>query len=161
MTLVTVLAFDPGGHTGWAMWRAEKLVNDKGVPEYYNEFTNSGCFEDKNHHEKIVALIELQRTEVFHLVTESFLDRPGRNTSTELISRDYIGAMSLWSQQHNVRLIQQNAAVAKGFITDKKLKAMGHWSPNKHSRDAMRHMFFFMINNLQMTHLVESWKELA
>lgn len=161
MTMVTVLAFDPGGHTGWAMWRAEKLVNDKGVPEYYNEFTNSGCFEEKDHHEKLIALIELQRTEVFHLITEAFLDRPGRQVATELIARDYIGAMSLWCQQNDCRLIKQNAATAKGFISDKKLKAMGYWSPNRHSRDAMRHMLYYMITNLQMTHLVESWKGLV
>ncbi len=160
MTLVTVLAFDPGGHTGWAMWRAEKLVNNDGVPEYYNIVSNAGCFEEKSHHEKIVNLIELMRTEVFHLITESFLDRPSKATSTELIARDYIGVMDLWSQQNNVHLHKQTSAMAKAFITDPKLKAMGIWSTNKHSRDALRHMYFYMINSMQMTLLVESWKNL-
>jgi predicted 2-oxoglutarate/Fe(II)-dependent dioxygenase YbiX len=161
MTIVTVLAFDPGGSTGWAMWQAEKILNPEGKPEYFNEYTNSGCFDDKDHHEKIIALIELQRTEVFHLITEAFLNRPEKATASELISRDYIGVMTLWAKQNDVRLIQQSSAMAKTFINDKKLKAMGYWSTNKHARDAYRHMLFFMINNLQMTHLVDSWKELA
>lgn len=161
MTLVTVIAFDPGGSTGWAMWRAEKLVNDKGLPEYYNEVTNSGCFDEQDHHEKIVDLLELQRTEVYHVITEAFLDRPGRNTSTELISRDYIGVMHLWCKQNDQPLHQQSAVMAKKFITDQKLRKMGFWSTNKHSRDALRHMLFYMINTMQMHHLVETWKELA
>lgn len=161
MTLVTVLALDPGGSTGWAMWRAEKLVNAEGIAEYYNEFTTSGCFTDPDHHETLIALIELQRTEVFHLITESFINRPEKATQSELISRDYIGAMTLWCKQNDVRLHQQSSALAKTFVTDKKLKAMGYWSTNKHSRDALRHMLFYMINTLQMTHLVESWKTLT
>lgn len=163
MSVVTVLAFDPGGTTGWAAWRGDKIVNPDGIPEYFNEQWWSGEIGPEPHHMKVVELCELMRTEVFHLVTESFEFRQGttKRTGLDLSSKEYIGVMTLWCDQNGVQLHQQTAALGKGFITDRKLKAMNLYDTGmKHARDAKRHLLYYMINNMQMVHLVESWKDL-
>lgn len=162
MSQLTVLAFDPGGTTGWARYKADKIVSPDGVAEYFNEKWEFGHLEG-DHHSKLVFLIEFSRTEIFHLVTESFEFRQGttRRTGLDLSSKEYIGVMKHWCQENDVKLNQQTAALAKVFVTDKKLKAMDLWSKNKHSRDAARHLIFYMVNRLGMKHLISSWEGLS
>jgi hypothetical protein len=161
MSTMTVIAFDPGGTTGWASYQATKILNDEGVAEYYDIKWNFGTLGPDRHHQQLTDLLELSETDIYHVVCESFDDRPEKQSATEMISRDYIGVISLWGQQSKHPIHMQTASMAKGFVTDKKLKVMDLWSLSKHSRDATRHLILYMVTNLQMTWLVHPWKELT
>ena len=161
MGTLTVLAFDPGGTTGWAMYQATKIINPEGEPEYFDEVWSFGELGPGRHHKDIDYMLDMQRTEIYHVVTESFDNRPEKTTASELISRDYIGVMSLWGQRNHHPVHQQTSSMAKGFVDDKKLKVMNLWSSSKHSRDATRHLILYMVTQLQMTKLVNSWEQLT
>jgi hypothetical protein len=143
------------------MYRATKILDPEGKAEYFDESWSFGTLGPEKHHLELETLLELHRTDIYHVITESFQDRPGKQTATELISRDYIGVIDLWGRKNECRVIKQTVSMAKGFVSDDKLKAMDLWSSSKHSRDATRHLVLYMVNKLQMTWLVDSWEKLT
>lgn len=161
MTIVTVLAFDPGGTTGWSSYKATRMIDPDGNVEWYDELHTCGSLGPKEHHKALETLIELSRTEVFHLVSESFEFRQGKQrTGLNLMSREYIGVMKNWCQSNDQQLHLQTAAMGKGFVDDRKLKIMDLWCTNKHSRDARRHLIFYMVNKMQRHDMIQSWRNL-
>lgn len=53
-----------------------------------------------------------------------------------------IGWLDLWCEEHRVQFTLRNAAAAKSFATDDKLKALDWYNrtPDGHANDAARHM---------------------
>lgn len=155
-----IIAFDPGGTTGWASYSAFAIddVNGNGTRTYHNETWAQGQLGPEEHHGQLNALLELQRVKDYTLVSESFEFRNRARDGLELISREYIGVIKLFAEEEEVSLYMQTAAQGKGFITDRKIKAAGLWHPGwKHAMDATRHLLFHMVNKQRRMDLVERW----
>jgi hypothetical protein len=183
MTNFTVLAFDPGGATGWAMYQAEKVPLPLSTGDYTDmggviristswqsyEMTEEkytcGTFDYKEHHLALGAFIERQVVQETYVVSESFEFRQGttKRTGLDLSSREYIGVMKYICADRDIPFTQQTAALGKGFVSDDKLKASGLWiggRDNRHAMDAYRHLIYFMVNKLRRHDLVKAWKGL-
>lgn len=155
---VTILAFDPGGSTGWAAFRAVKVWPDKGsIPDYLLTEYECGWFGPNKHHKTLYDFMvrESLVCEQLHIVTESFEYRNESRAGLVLMSRDYIGVIELYAQQHptECRLVMQSPAQAKGFTSNANLKKLGLYVPGdemKHSMDAYRHLFWYLIHNVKI-----------
>lgn len=155
-----ILALDPGGTTGWAMWQEGGWdeQREEVVPELYTE----GQIGPSQHHYLLWQYLKSVRAG-FNLtvVCESFEFRQqAQRNNLNLMSKEYIGIVKLFGEIERINVVFQTAAMAKPFITDAKLKVMGRWVPGKkHSNDAYRHLLYYMITHGHQD-LVESWKNL-
>jgi hypothetical protein len=162
-----IIALDPGGTTGWATYTAERMDNDEGDSEYYDEKWFQGQLEGPEHHRRLYDLLEWQRVQEYHVVCESFefrnLDRRDRDNIV-LVSREYIGVTKLYCMNEQVPLTMQTASLAKGFLPDKgphankKIKAADLWKPGwPHAMDATRHLLYYLVQRENRLDLVERW----
>lgn len=160
-----VLAFDPGGATGWAT----ACYNGESHPWWIE----SGTFWEPEHHhiieDKILTdclgyLSNDNQVQPLTVVTESFEfrqnpDSANQRRGLELVSREYIGVMKLACRKVSVPIVQQMPAHALHFMTDEKLKKMGHLKTPlhdcRHQNDALRHLFFYLISTLH----VKEWRD--
>jgi hypothetical protein len=137
-----VIAFDPGGTTGWSTYSAHKSGST-----YTQEEWACGHLDQPNHHQQLKILLGNQRVRTYKVVCEKFNDRPGATNSVNLIARDYIGVVELYCQEEGIELHRQMPATAKGFVKDKNMRAMGLFVRNwKHAMDARRHLLWFLIH---------------
>ena len=157
-----LMAFDPGGTTGVAILNATGL--ESGIP--------TPVFEHLGPYIHRLELWDmLNEVKPTHLIYETFEFRNKARDNLELISRDYIGIIGLWSDLNPTRLYKQSAAQAKGFIKDSgpnanvPLKRLGWYVPGKkHAMDAARHMAYFLVNGphhdgrLRMDMLKVGWR---
>lgn len=164
-----IVALDPGGSTGWAMWQ------DKTMPLGFgpdNKFI-CGQFGPDDHHEELYAFLESMQTQDFKIVCESFEFRQHDNfrDNVNLMSREYIGVAKLFAKQRmSFPVVFQTAGAAKGFIPDKakhgleanaKLKVMELYVPGKkHAMDAMRHLVTYMVQKQTRHDLIQCWQKL-
>jgi hypothetical protein len=148
-----VIALDPGGTTGWAVWTMEA----NGDMDWH-----LGQLGPEDHHELLYALLERETIHDFTVVCESFEFRQSRQRDNiNLMSREYIGIAKLYEQERKNPVVFQTAAMAKSFVTDQKLKSMHLWHPGKkHAMDAMRHLVYYLVNKEKQYNLLESWEEL-
>ena len=139
-----LMAFDPGGTTGVAILNLTGL--ESGIP--------TPILAQLGPHTHRLELWDIMNEyNPTHVVYESFEFRNKARDNLELISRDYIGIIGLWSDLNPTRLYKQSAAQAKGFIKDTgpnanvPLKRLGWYVPGKkHAMDAVRHLTYFLIN---------------
>jgi len=76
------------------------------------------------------------------IVLESFEFRKDKEREyIDYSTGEYVGVCKLCAAKNDYALVVQNAATAKGFWTDNKLKRVGLYSvcDTRHTRDAMRH----------------------
>ena len=139
-----LMAFDPGGTTGVAILNLTGLVS--GIPTPV--FAHLGP-----HTHRLELWDMMNKYKPTHVIYESFEFRNKARDNLELISRDYIGIIGLWSDLNPTRLYKQSASQAKGFIKDigpnanVPLKRLGWYMPGKkHAMDAVRHMVYFLVN---------------
>lgn len=153
-----LLVFDPGGATGWAYYQI-----------WYDGLHSitSGTFWQEEHHDTIRDIIELNaglKNVPLTVITESFEfrqtpDSAKKRRGLELVSREYIGVMKLVCKDNNIKLVQQMPAHALSFMTDERLEKMGHLCTplhdRRHENDALRHLFFYLIQTLK----VPEWRD--
>lgn len=157
-----IVALDPGGTTGWAMWQDQ--AGGKTATMWDHFFC--GQIGPEEHHEELYELLERFQTHDFTVISETFDFRQHDNfrTGVNLISREYIGVAKLFALQrmHNSPpVVLQTPASAKTFVTDEKLKVMGLWVPGKqHARDALRHLIYYLVNKEKMYNLIKPWRNL-
>lgn len=167
-----VLAFDPGGTTGWSSYTAERMPAVDGPEEYLQEKWQCGQIGPGDHHLALDRFLGSQQTQEFVVVCESFefrnTDKRHRD-NISLISREYIGVIKRFHQQRmeghrGQHLVMQTAGLAKSFIPDtgsmanKKIKDAGLWYPNsKHAMDATRHLLWYLVNRDNREDLVRRW----
>lgn len=166
MANFTILAFDPGGTTGWALFQADRIVTPDSMVEYYNVKHTCGHLGPEPHHKRLYDFMGYCVTETTHFVTESFEYRNRERPGLELISREYIGVMRYFGEERTYPIIQQTAS--QGKITDKSfvrkgnLQKLGLWETGfKHAMDARGHLLYYMINNVHVMRdelLQKGWK---
>lgn len=140
-----LLSLDPGGTTGWAVYNP--LIGD----------VQCGQLGPDKHHLELATFINdlfietMDENKVLQIICESFEFRNSVNKDKiELISREYIGVVELFSQQFSIPVEYQMASHAKTFIGDVKLKRMGWYDETvglTHTRDALRHLLRYMVVN--------------
>jgi hypothetical protein len=142
-TAYQVLAFDPGGTTGWAIFcvHPDAMEGDPEIPIAPNiEWWTAGQFTG-GIHEQADEMVELVASwPSARLVTESF---KLRQAHAEL-SPVELNAIVSWAVRPRY-FVFQNPALAMGMVTDDRQKDWGFWIPGKeHARDAVKHGLTFL-----------------
>lgn len=137
-----IIAFDPGGTTGWACY-----TDEIGCKRFYG----SGEYGPHPHHVELHNLLEVQQPDV--VVCERF-DYVGGKVTVDLMAPQYIGVMELWVRMNGamslspsrVPLVMQSRSL-KDFWDNGKLKALDLYRPQSqmpHANDAMRHLLVYL-----------------
>lgn len=158
MNLPNILALDPGGTTGYCLFRpALQMLPDRGH-----------LGPEEHHLDLWKFLADIYKATVgtpdkpeeLHIVCEQFEFRQTERHRDFInyIPREYIGVVKLFYQTtrssqylspQTPQLHFQSAAQAKGFWTDEKIKKLGLWVPGqKHAMDATRHYLYYRVFTL-------------
>lgn len=132
----TILCFDPGHTTGWAVFKGAALADSGEIGTHSIEEVLENAYPLIDEHEPWVVVMEDYRV---------YKWRAKHHVGSELLTVQVIGAIAMLCTQLQVNdLIKQPAHVAKGFCTDKKLKEWGYHQPGmRHARDAIRHGCYY------------------
>jgi hypothetical protein len=156
MTTLTVIALDPGGTTGWSMFRTSLIEIDGALPEMYDAKWTQGQLGPHEHHSELYTFLELMTTQRTYIITESFEYRNRARAGLDLSSKEYIGVTKLFVQQRGLEgfYYEQTASQAgvggHGFVKDGNIKKLGLWNAghvNRHANDATRHLLWWLINS--------------
>lgn len=131
-TPTTVLALDPGGHTGWAIY-------DNG---HFRSGEFTGPFE-----EQALKLCDLfYYNNPAQVVCESYtITQRTAKLSQQHEAIMLIGMTRWFVNRAHTQLAMQTPATAKSFATDAKLKVMNWYrSANGHANDAARHLLTWL-----------------
>jgi hypothetical protein len=164
---LTVLGLDPGGTTGWCMYRAE-IPNQ--APHVYNkEEWLHGELGPGEHHLRLLDFLSCMHTDNFIIVCESFEFRQGKQRDNIVLdSKEYIGVVKLYGQSceathHGASLpnvVFQTASYGKGFWYPRipgtkrrdptKLKTVGlYQTGSTHMNDATSHVLQYLTFRMQ------------
>jgi hypothetical protein len=142
-----VIALDPGGTTGWAVFRD-------------GHFYRAGELEGQ-HHRQLHQLLYKETVgsddeAPYYLIFERFDHR--NNEFAKLISVEYIGVIKLFLQQYpHVHGVPQGSSI-KTFADEKKLSATKWYIEYKkpHARDAARHLLYWLVEG---THMHDDYRD--
>lgn len=167
MTTFTALAIDPGGTTGWAYYRAEKMVDPfddlKAYPgdiaiadmseipqeavEWYDEEWTCGQLGPEDHADELLTLLELNHTAEYQVIVERFVPRPGKIGAKLEPAPRYITIAEMFCKERGLEMHLQNVGQVKPFVKDANIKKLGLWTPSqRHAMDGMRHLLFWLCN---------------
>src|SRR3954465_5859896 len=180
-----VLAFDPGGTTGWAQAVLPGPIKDV---ELSDIVLLTGEFGPEPHHQEIYEFLTEKRHVGFELsvpereepvyteadleiVFEPFHYRQnivgegeGFRGKVELISAEYIGVIKLACAQLGLTYYDRfTPGEAKRYVTDQKLELLG-WlqeprHPMRHRNDALRQLVKYLIVKRGIQHpLTTVWR---
>mgnify|MGYP003909278273 CR=1 FL=1 len=172
-----VLAFDPGGTTGWAhAWihpEMLEVVTSETITMGDIGLT-TGEFGPNNHHRQLYDFItknqydQLSPLEIacepFHYRQNVVEDGGKFRGKVELISAEYIGVIRLACQQFGLEYYDRfTPGEAKAYVTDKKLELLG-WlqtpkHPMRHRNDALRQLVKYLIVKKRVQHpITTAWR---
>jgi hypothetical protein len=161
-----VLAFDPGGTTGWAQ---AELLHTVDV-ELSDILIHTGEFGPKPHYQEIYEFIrQIQPREVvfepFHYRQNVVGEGERFRGKVELISGEYIGIIKLACAQLGLTYYDRfTPGEAKRYVPDKKLELLG-WlqeprHPMRHRNDALRQLVKYLIVKRGIQHpLTTAWRK--
>jgi len=129
-----ILAFDPGGETGWAFY------------SYETDTIESGVLHGE-HHQKLLQFLHEYAPET--IVYERFDYRPYKK-HIELEAVEYIGVIKLYSQMTKCPLIKQQQLKDTNNIWDNdKLKLLNLYTQAiTHPNDAVRQLLYYITYGL-------------
>ena len=146
-----IMAFDPGGTTGWTHFGIRRNFNEKipvdfcwsAPPRVADHILGQGQIDEPMHYRALWELLEEREPDI--VICERF-DNSG-NEFAKIVSAEYIGVIKLWCGLHSKMLIMQGADVMT-FSVDKigplGLKVLpAGWV---HMNDSMCHMLYFLAN---------------
>jgi hypothetical protein len=179
LTPFNVLAFDPGGTTGWAqailaphMFVAPDLVRLGDIE------LHTGEFGPKEHHDELyqslvhwahdASVFELPPPEIvsepFHYRQNVVEEGEKFRGKVELISAEYIGVIRLACAQLGLPYYDRfTPGEAKRYVPNKKLELLG-WlqrplDPMRHRNDALRQLVKYLIVKRGVRHpLTTAWR---
>lgn len=143
-----VIAFDPGGVTGWAAMKVHPLALTE--PEQYRvldniEWMSMGQFVGGERDQVNQMLDMIREWPGAAVVIEDFILRELRQ-DRNLLSPVRITAAFRYAAGPELRDFLQQPALAMSTMTDDRLKALGYYERTvgqQHARDALRHLFTF------------------
>lgn len=133
-----LIAFDPGGTTGWC------IVDYTPLGAFSSErFTACGQLGDQ-HYVQLYDLLTVQRPNI--IVCERF-DYVGGKTNVDLMAKEYIGVIELWVRKNSpprLPVVMQSRSL-KDFWDNDKLKKLGLYKRGMpHANDAIRHTLVWL-----------------
>lgn len=134
--MTSVLAVDPGGTTGFCLWRGTEDWKAWAEPE--------PRLAAATIHTRLAARdIDVLIMENFYITKFTAQKSQDGKVSIELI-----GVGWYLAPLYDVAFVLQPPSDAKHFATDAKLKAMGMWTKGvDHPRDATRHALLYVARN--------------
>lgn len=171
-----VLAFDPGGTTGWAHSMLSGPVPEP--VELKHIYLTTGELGPDPHHERLFNMLhEMSKIEEsadpwqeiapLEVVSEPFHFRQHKDNprqGLELVSCEYIGVIRLACAQLGLTYYDRfTPGEAKTYVTDKKLDLLGWLQepvyPMRHRNDALRQLVKYLIVRKNIRHPITSaWK---
>lgn len=160
-----VLAFDPGGTTGWAFASLQKTKD----VELEDIQIWTGEFGPESHHQELYdSLIKDGRAACprLEVVSEPFHFRQHKDNprqGLELVSCEYIGVMRLACAQLGLTYYDRfTPGEAKRYVTDTKLELLGWFQtppyPMRHRNDALRQLVKYLIVKKNVRHpITTAW----
>jgi hypothetical protein len=144
--LYKAVGLDPGGTTGWAIWR--RLQPHSTRPAF-----ECGQIGPTEHHMRLYRFLTQEDPDV--VIYEGFWYRP-HLPNAELISNEYIGVIRLWAKEHQKFCIKQPVFKnGNSFVKDQLLERMALWSPGRpHAMDAYRQLINYLVTRQGMTGLI-------
>lgn len=167
--LPAILAFDPGGTTGWCYHDLPLIEGRRPVFQY-------GQFEGRDYHQELfdflVQTAENRILAPLHIVCERFEFRKDEQNRDKIDYKpvEYIGVIRLFTKMYRhsgVKLIMQSASHTVGksaFFGDgsegnAKMKHLGLYIPGqRHATDAARHYAYyrtFTLDDLTFLHALK------
>lgn len=131
---ITLLAFDPGGTTGWYL-----ATFDPATGEVRQGSHRWGELDKPDHHALLWHLLSTTLAAHPHLmvVTEMYVPEFGR--AQNYIAMEYNGVIAAFCRVHQVSLERQPRAIKKYWTRDK-MMSVGFWRKGStHVQDAARH----------------------
>lgn len=130
----TLLAFDPGGHTGWCEATFDPVSGEVSWSSvFFGQYGPRQHYQDIGHH--IENLVNSKP----HLmvVTEDYVPEFAR--AQNYVALEYIGVMEYICRDNLVPFVRQSRQI-KTFWTRQKMQAVGMWPIGMpHAQDAARH----------------------
>lgn len=180
-----IMAFDPGGTTGWAkhlllspeelyrwapgappdVWSGGQLDQDydtRKVAKYSTKKATDN--HPSGHHCALWDLLAVENPDV--VVVENFVYEVRRNQGVDqpgivLISRDYIGVIELWCKMTMTPMMVRTRNALKMW-DDEKLKKLGLYTKGaRHRNDATRHLLDYIVTTLGRTDYLKPLKPSA
>lgn len=141
-----VLAVDPGGVTGLALWDPQMFAPHHG-PNGYEPF---GSWQVEGYEGAVRSLWDEVTCAPDALVCEGFVIRSNTHkldSGAFSHTTDLIGACRYLAHEHGVPFYRQTPAEAKAFASDEKLRRLGWYNatPGGHANDAARHLLTFLV----------------
>lgn len=132
--MTDVIAFDPGGTTGWARRTGTGLFVS-GQGDWYSVLHTT--------HETL----QMEATPI--IVCEDFIfTNQTLKKTRQTYSTEGIGVLRYLAQRYGREFVLQTPAAAKTFSTDAKLKRIGWHVPGQnHANDAARHLLLYAASN--------------
>ena len=183
-----VLAFDPGGTTGWAHAFLSGPIDHPTLVDLRDITLSTGELGPEPHHEELFDFIRhayrsgfelsvLERhspvyeeaeleivSEPFHYRQNVVEDGGKFRGKVELISAEYIGVIRLACQQLGLSYYDRfTPGEAKSYVPDRKLELLG-WlqtpvTPMRHRNDALRQLVKYLIVKKGVRHpLTTAWR---
>lgn len=145
---ITLLAFDPGGTTGWYL-----ATFDPKSGEVREGSHRWGELDKPNHHGQLWHLLSATLAAYPHLmvVTEMYIPEFGR--AQNYSAMEYNGVIAAFCRVHQISMERQPRAIKK-YWTREKLTAVGFWRKGSvHIQDASRHWLAYAAKQSLRLHL--------
>lgn len=137
-----IIAFDPGGTTGFA-----KVV----IPE-----------------EKLdVGQLLWNRATIWYFLNNEYPDQVvyekffyQRRDKVDLRPVEVIGIIELWCELNAIPVVSYSAATAKNFWTDAKMRKVGGWFEGMpHATDATRHLLYHRLFAMKHDYILKGLRD--
>lgn len=131
-----VLAFDPGGTTGWCCMDKQ---DDKKMPGVLVE---RGDFKGWDKVDELIQKFEpdVVTYEVFRLYAYK---AQSKSWDTFLVC-EVIGVIKFLCREYGIEIVEQTPSQGKQFFNTDKLKALGLYQTVTHINDATGHALYFL-----------------
>ena len=134
-----LLCLDPGKTTGWCLFEDGKCTVVDHAEDCYND-------ETVNYQAVTKLIADINPDFIVYEDYKIYANKLDSHSYSPVFTLRLIGAIDAYAQEHKIKTHKQMASVAKGFVTDEKLKQWGYWeSGMKHGRDAIRHGCYFLL----------------
>ena len=148
----TLLSLDPGETTGYSVFKCNGMqapnLEEQGQLDTKDEYNAANNLE-----------ILFDRIKPNHIVYEDYkvyAHKTESHANADLFTPQVIGMIKFLCIRRGILPSKHMAVLAKGFVTDDKLKAWGFYIKGKrHARDAIRHAIYYML----FTHFSKKEKE--
>lgn len=171
-----LMAFDPGGTTGWSLITCEGGMSDQLTIDDFK--LTVGELGPHEHHAELAELLNHMATLYtsyapsykIHIATESFTfrqfatDESFGKAKVELISCEYIGILKLFAEVNHYPIASWMSSEGIGFVPDHKLEALGWFqtpkTPKRHINDSLRIGVSYLVKKLRIhSPITDAWRD--